>query len=263
MLIMAGILFNGCVCGLLYRPLEDNRAVRKKLRILQNENLLKHDSSPRSNGTFESKTDVETDPSTGRGCCKSLCHKIKGDSKRESPLLDMSILKNGIFVVYGLTMVLSCICYVSGQMFIPAIAVRNNCSTAQAALLLSILGISDTSARIASGFIFDLKMVRKYRIYCYIICLLLTGITIGAYAFATDFPSFIIVSVAHGVAAGFIVGQRSVILVDLIGVRQIPSAIGFMAFFQGIGVLVGPVMAGTFSYICIHCLTKCHITTVL
>ena len=51
-------------------------------------------------------------------------------------------------------------------------------------------------------------------------------------------------SIANGLFNGAIVTDRPVIVADLVGIENISTAFGMTVFFQGVCIMIGPLIAG-------------------
>lgn len=165
--------------------------------------------------------------------------KYKDHKKK---IFNINVLKNPFFSLFCVAMMFA----TANRVFhyIPSIAVSKQISTLEAASLLSIEGITETLAHIGSGFLLDLKYLRRHRLL--IFTLLLFGIAILAFSFAhmETFIAFAIVIGVYGILTGILSSQKNVVLVDIVGVENLSEGNGIMTFFRGVGVLVGPPLAG-------------------
>lgn len=66
--------------------------------------------------------------------------------------------------------------------------------------------------------------------------------------YCTDILSFSLYTIVFGSTIGAYVGLTSVILVDLLGLDKLTNAFGILLMFQGIASLVGPPIAGKYTF---------------
>ena len=129
-------------------------------------------------------------------------------------------------------------------MLLPAVAQDNGLSKETATLALSAIAAGDIAGRSLSGFVFDLPSLRYRRYRPYSGCMLVVALLLLWWPFVASPTAMLINSVVFGFASGVVVAQRANILRDLVGIRRFSSAFAMMIFGQGLGVFVGPFLAG-------------------
>ena len=112
----------------------------------------------------------------------------------------------------------------------------------RAAFLLSVIGISNTVARLLLGWLSDREWIN--RLYLYNSCLIICGVSMGASVFCTDYWTQVVYCAIFGVTSGAYVGLTSVVLVDLLGLDKLTNAFGLLLLFQGIASVIGPPIIG-------------------
>lgn len=118
---------------------------------------------------------------------------------------------------------------------------RSGYSESQASLVLSIIGLTNTVGMIVLGWVGDKLNVAK----TYAICLILTGISVGAMMFFTD--SFILLVTSSGFFGLFFASCFSLtpsLLAELVSLDDFTMAYGLILLCDGIGNLTGPPLAG-------------------
>lgn len=181
---------------------------------------------------------------------KSVYEKItkmfKSNVPKEErrPFLELSLLKDFPFLTLCLAILLFTMSMMSTFVFLPPLAKSKGVSQLQSAYLVSIMGASDSVARFTSGFLLDLKRVKPYRVLVYNGVMFGVGIVSMVMPSMHGFTSFAIISACYGVLAGTYVAQKSVVVVDFLGVEKMASSFGLLLGFQGIGSLVGPTISG-------------------
>lgn len=168
------------------------------------------------------------------------CHKETRDTLRE--MLDLSLLKDPIFIVFTISNFCTSIGFSIPYVYIVAQAEKQGISENYSSYLLSVIGIANTVGRIILGYLSDKPWVN--RLWVYNVCLTVCGISTVLSAFCYDFLTFSIYSTAYGFTIGAYVGLTSVILVDLLGLNKLTNAFGLLLLFQGIASLLGPPIAG-------------------
>ncbi|KAL5012614.1 hypothetical protein ScPMuIL_011165 [Solemya velum] len=64
------------------------------------------------------------------------------------------------------------------------------------------------------------------------------------FTFVTTFGGLAVLAGLFGFLSGGYVSQKSIIIVDILGRSKQSSAFGLVLLFQGLGVLIGPPLAG-------------------
>ncbi|NXT76451.1 MOT5 protein, partial [Zapornia atra] len=181
---------------------------------------------------------------------KSLPLSQKANSE---PLLDLSPLKDPIFCVFTWSFLFSHLAYFVPTFHLVARARTLGISSMDASYLVSVAGITETVSQLLSGWIADQNWTKKY--HYHVAYLVLAGVTNLLSPLATTFPLLMTYVVAFAVFCGGFMALVLPVLVDLVGVQQLHSYLGFAAFFAGIAAIGGPPLAGwlydyTQTYIC-------------
>lgn len=170
--------------------------------------------------------------------------KSNTPKEERKPLLELSLLKDFPFLTLCLAILLFTMSMMSTFVFLPPLAKSKGVSQMQSAYLVSIMGVSDSIARFTSGFVLDMKRVKPYRVLVYNIVMFGVGIVSMVIPSLHGFQSFAVISSCYGVLAGTYVAQKSVVVVDFLGVEKMASSFGLLLGFQGIGSLFGPTLSG-------------------
>ena len=178
-----------------------------------------------------------------------LKHALKKSDpgEKKKPFFEFSLLKDFPFLSLCLGIMFFTMSMMSTFVFLPPLAKSKGVTQMQSSYLVSIIGVSDSIARFTSGFILDLKQVKKYRLLVY------NGVMFGVGLMSMIMPSvesflgFAVVSVFYGLLAGTYVAQKSVVVVDVLGIEKMTSSFGLLLGFQGFGSLFGPTISGKWS----------------
>ncbi|KAI0238357.1 Monocarboxylate transporter 12 [Lamellibrachia satsuma] len=268
LLIFGAIMYNCCVSGALYRPLEDN--------------LSKQSTSPRpklSSGSLEpggqtsshdgrgdamvlrgddgcsAETTNEAVPLNGLGSDSNGSNTAGYSARNRSSrlwrtvgavgrLLGVSLWTDWRFTLFASSQAIFVMSYSPASMLAPAVATHNGLSETQAAFVLSALASGDIVGRLLSGFVFDLPLVRRQRYRPFSAAMLITVLAILAWPFLVSFVAVIFNAIICGVFGGVIVAQCTSMVCDLLGADRLSSTLGMLAAAQGVGVFVGPFIAG-------------------
>ncbi|KAM9520053.1 monocarboxylate transporter 5 isoform 2-T2 [Guaruba guarouba] len=169
------------------------------------------------------------------------------------PLLDFSPLKDPIFYIFTWSFLFCHLAYFVPTFHLVARARTLGISSMDASYLVSVAGITEMVSQLFSGWVADKNWTKKYHYHA--AYLVLSGITNLLCPLATTFPLLMTYVVAFAVFCGGFMALVLPVLVDLVGVQNLHSYLGFAAFFAGIAAVGGPPLAGwlydyTQTYVC-------------
>lgn len=275
-LIFGAIMFNICVCGCLFRPLEFWQKKKLKLSV-EGEPLLEINkrevelSDITHNGTTkecdgqlyrQNNEDISGDFKTQR------FHKEVADDKTVVPkqidggkdskalenkkgccsifTLEWKYLKNIHFLLFTFGLCFGVIGQHTVFNCLPSLAGEMSFSDQDGAFLVSVVGISDMAGKIFFGWFSDLGILKRPTVF---------HLNVGIFSiFAFLFP-FIhiymaqcVISVFAGFFSGGFLGIEIAVLADKFGTENLPSTWGFVAVFGSIAMLINPFIAGKYTY---------------
>ncbi len=225
-------MFNVCVCGALMRPLQ---SVKKSQNIIYKPST-KH-------GAQDSKALPDSSSQT-KGSQESDKNKPSAGGNPISKCIDVTLLKDPLFLSFSCGLCFMTMSYMAAQMLLPDLGKSRGIPTKKSVLLLSLMGISDSVGRITAGILFDIPIIKRHRKHYYSVAVAVSALTCFLWAASTSFVALATISVIHGLFIGMVVSQRMVIVTDLLGVQRLSNTFGLTVFFQGIGLMVGPSVAG-------------------
>lgn len=126
--------------------------------------------------------------------------------------------------------------------YLPDMAGTKDIERSQCAMLISIIGISNTVAKIISGFISDFLHVPST--YIYTIALFVAGAVNLALPWCGRFEVLALCSCIFGFCMGLTIALRTIVITDHLGIDKLTRAFGMIAMFQGIAFLVNPPLGG-------------------
>jgi len=127
-------------------------------------------------------------------------------------------------------------------MFIQTYAEGQGVSSVNAAFLISIIGITNTVARILTGLVTDLPFVSPLIVTT--LALGIGGIAPLAIAFCTEYWSFALCCTIFGISLAAWVAVTSPAIVKMCGVDLLTSGFGTLTFVRGFAALIGPPIGG-------------------
>ncbi|KAI8778863.1 monocarboxylate transporter 12 isoform X1 [Biomphalaria glabrata] len=262
-LILAGIAFNGLVVAMLFRPLSLHNKWTIKKRVRKVEEFYAEKLDLESDSKFAEKFEIEplkkSSLNKTENCSKQKKHclsstiilccpveKAKSSTGKRKQIFNCSLLRNPSFVLFCISLLLFTAAFKAAFTFIPALVKSRDISESDAALVLSIAGVFDTAGRIVAGLVFDLpriKFLRPVLFNSFIFAI--AGISFLLPSM-TSFASFCVVCSVYGVLTGAYISQKSVVIVDILGIENLSTSFGLLICFQAVGMCAGPPLSGAF-----------------
>ncbi|TSW62360.1 Monocarboxylate transporter 5 [Bagarius yarrelli] len=175
---------------------------------------------------------------------KLTVNSLKGEKTptKKAKVLDFSLLKNPFFCIYTWSVVFSQLAYFIPYFHLSAKARTLGIDPMDASFIISVAGITETVAQLASGWVTDRNLVHKYHYHkAYLI---LCGIVNLLSPLATSYIQLMIYAVFFAIFCGGYMALLLPVLVDLVGSEKVNISMGFSMFFVGLGCLTGPPLAG-------------------
>lgn len=217
--IMSAIVLNAVVCGAVCRPIGERHTRRE-----DNEN----------DDDMEDENWKQTKSSD---CSLFLSSVI--DS------FDFSLLKNPVFLLYGISTFLASTGFHIPFNFLPAQALDIQLSADDGAFFISIISISNTVTRVLIGYISDKPFADTVLINS--TALVIGGLAACFISYYTTFGMLAAYSAVFGSVIGIFITLKTIILTELLGIRRLASSLGLNLFLQGLGTFCGSPIAGALS----------------
>lgn len=170
----------------------------------------------------------------------SACTKPK--SKMKNKFLDLSLLKDPVYLVILISNSTNAISYTNFIILLPTYALSLTFSKDGAAYLLSIVSALDLVGRIGGSALSDLNLMPKP--YYFVGGLAISGLSLSAMIFARSYLMVSFWCASFGLASGTYVGITAVIMADMLGTERLTSSYGISLFVNGILQLIGPPLCG-------------------
>jgi predicted MFS family arabinose efflux permease len=81
------------------------------------------------------------------------------------PIMDWSVFREGLFIVFATSTFLTSVGYLVPYLFLPDRAIKMGYNAKEGALLITILGVTNTVGRVAFGYISDKPCVNRLALY--------------------------------------------------------------------------------------------------
>ncbi|KAF7209713.1 monocarboxylate transporter 5 isoform X1 [Nothobranchius furzeri] len=164
------------------------------------------------------------------------------ETTRKTKVLDFSLLKNPFFCIYTWSLVFSQLAYFIPYFHLSARARNLGIDAMDASFIISVAGITETVAQLASGWVTDRNLFHKYHYHkAYLI---LCGLVNLLSPLATSYILLMVYAVFFAIFCGGYMALLLPVLVDLVGSEKLNNSMGFSMFFVGLGCLTGPPLAG-------------------
>ena len=155
---------------------------------------------------------------------------------------DWKLFTNLLFITYTVGITCGNCGYVNPFQLIPPHAKDLGLDQTDAALLLSVIGISDLVGRVFGGWFADLGFVRPNNIMSS--CIVFTGLTLCVYTFFEGYTGLFFFCVVLGLIGGFYMSLMAVVCVEFVGEDRFPQAFGLCIFFMNLTNTFVPVILG-------------------
>lgn len=210
MLILGGVLLNICVASSFIRqPYEFSSCASKNTKELQN--------APSS-------------------CKEVLCRKFC--------VCDSKIMKDLTFLSFSLAFCLTALSY-SGYFYtFPSFLESENIGKSTTVLIFSITGVCEIFARVAMGWFTDLKVLSPTSIYG--LCMVISGSLAFIVPIVRHPSVYYVYAVIVGIFPGSFFALMSIILLEIVSLKDLPSAFAIVTIFIAIFCLLGIPCLGEF-----------------
>ena len=176
-------------------------------------------------------------------------------------LLDFSVLNNYVVILFVMVSFLAFFGHFNFILFMPLSAASKGVTKYERAYLVSITGVCDLCGRILVGVAGDSNRIPRYKLMA--VAVFVTGVNIFIFTFADRFWWMGIHVGLYGFFGGCYVAINGPVLIDLVGLKNMPKVLGVVLFIQGLGAAFGQPALGKLnqqtSEICIlYSMTQNH-----
>ena len=161
-----------------------------------------------------------------------------------SQAFGLHLLGHGRLAVFVILMASSFTCLGICNTFLSSLAAEIGVNRTQVAAILAVSSAVNIPCRFFTGVIFDLKSVRPHRDVLFGFVSMMTALVAILLPLSQNFYVMSALCTAHFFFGSSMHSQQMTVLSDLVESRQLASAMGLCRFFQGVGVIIGPVIGG-------------------
>ncbi|KAM8892522.1 monocarboxylate transporter 2 isoform 1-T2 [Spinachia spinachia] len=255
LLILGGLQFNLCVCGMLLRPLKTSRAVTCEVNTAEEglslELLPKNNSEQSKRSCPEAESSSSQRSDHGSKATEEILNSIKDNRTRRSDLsikilkyVDYTLISNPQFMIYSMFGFFGALGFFAPALFLVPYARSKGIEEYQAAALMSISAALDLFGRLFFGWVANLRLVQTVRQLTGTVILL--GTVLLLCPLASSFSELAVFSAVYGLVYGATVAIHITVLAEIVGVTRFGSALGFFMLIRSSGGLLGPPIAGFF-----------------
>ncbi|CAG9823096.1 unnamed protein product, partial [Phaedon cochleariae] len=168
--------------------------------------------------------------------------KTRSESSCLSQLLDLSLLKDPVFLTLGISNIFAMAAVYIPFVYLVDCAKADGIEAGKASFLISIIGIVNTVSRIGFGYIADFPSVSSFQVNN--VCLCVAAASLGLAPFCHTYLTYTVMAVFFAAAMAGYISLTSIILVDLLGLDKLTDAFGLIILFRGFAAFVGSPAAG-------------------
>jgi len=174
----------------------------------------------------------------------------QGDQGEKGGMLDVlkemmnfKLLADPLFLLIGISNVFGMIGFYTPFVYLPNMASQfDNISPDEAAVLISVIGVSNTVGRVLSGWLSDFPWVNSLVVTN--IAIILSAVSVFLFPFCTSYGAFVTMALLFGFFVAAYISLSSIVLVDLLGLDNLTSAFGLLTLFRGSSSMIGPPING-------------------
>ncbi|KAI8051508.1 major facilitator superfamily domain-containing protein [Syncephalis plumigaleata] len=177
--------------------------------------------------------------------CEATMKKPKEQDPQNPPkkekLLDLSVLKRLDFASLAMMATLATFGYMSPFYFLPSYSTFIGLTEADGALFVGLSTGINAVGRIVLGYLAD----SFGRVNALFSCVFLSGLTVLViWTFAETYAILLLFVLMYGFTAGGFISLFPVVTAELVGLDELPNAIGVLYASNAIGNLFGPAISG-------------------
>ena len=253
---LGALVLNYLPIGLLFRPLpekylsdHDNREpkdIKQTWSGINSTNTL-HLQLHETSAEVETNITTEITQGSDKNCTKhrkciscegciplNTCYKYFGVNLLKSvDFVMLLMLMFGFFISQGMLDFSSGLCQEIGEL-------RHS----EVAIIVAISAGSDIISRPVFGAFFDASCMKKVSLVTFPGLAFLAGCTQCLIPLTTSFSGMLTLFLFNQIFSSAFHTQHFGIITDLMGIKNLPAALGLLRFVCGLGIIVGPTVGG-------------------
>ena len=255
-MISAGVCLQSCVCGALLRPVKELRSdTQEDMGPAQTTNkkvttvsyISKERECGKENYAFQDDNQSPVIETTSDDVSKKRTKDEQNHSSHKvNTYRRCAMLGNSTFIFCGLTIFGYAGILATFESVGYSLAKERHLSNDDIAFYLSVIEIADIICRPVFGIVLDIPRIKPFLRYIYAGITILNGISLGLMYFANNLPWFTALGAWFCTVKGTIIAQKAGLMIDLFGWENMLSALGMLYVWFGLGMFVGPLIAGKY-----------------
>lgn len=153
---------------------------------------------------------------------------------------------NAHYRVYAIGLAWMMLGFLVPLIFLVPYATAHGMEQAQAALVLSILGVINVFVRPGFGIIFNMPWFKGRHVYVFASALLVNGLSNCICCIGSDFTVLVIYVIVFGLSMSVVGSLMYTVFMDVVEMSRFQSALGLVAVMESVTLLIGPPLAGNF-----------------
>ncbi|XP_052782946.1 monocarboxylate transporter 12-like [Mya arenaria] len=230
MMIISAIVLNGIPIAALLRSLEGSLTYSERKRKVESA-----DRALKGNRLDDVSGDKPSNENSAKKCCNFDF----------SSTFDFELLKSPTFIVYGMSSFLCMLGFFIPFTYIPDLVNDMGMTSKQGAMIISIIGITNTVVRVFVGWLADRPWADALLINS--VALLIGGAATMFVPMYDVFGVMATYAVVFGISIAVFVSYRSIIMAELLGIEKLTSSFGLVTMCQGLSAFIGAPIAGALS----------------
>lgn len=205
-------------------------------------NIPQYRSQPDMRSYIASITTIPGETGTKSTCWDRWTCLPKSAVDTLSEMLDISLLTNVPFLLICIGNLFAMTGFYVPFAYLVDRAVLAGIDPTKAAFLLSVVGITNTIGRVASGFLADLRFVDSLVINN--VALVVSAIALFLEPLCDSYESLVVFAAVYGLCVAAYISLTSIIICDLLGLEKLTNAFGLLTMARGVAGIYGPPVAG-------------------
>lgn len=226
-LVLGGVLLNCCVCGAVMRPLQLSKQQRQTL-MNHGPRLPEEESGQRKTGRLSRIWSFLSESLSKHMAFDQFCNNVR-------------------YRVFAIGLTWMMLGFVVPLIYLVPYATAHGMEQAQAALLLSILGVVNIIVRPGFGIVFNMPWFKGRHVYVFASALLVNGLSNSICCIGSNFAVLVIYVIVFGLSMSVVGSLLFTVFMDVVEMSRFPSALGLVAVMESVTLLIGPPLAGNFT----------------
>ncbi|XP_047464111.1 monocarboxylate transporter 7-like [Mugil cephalus] len=202
-------------------------------------------AEPRMSEIKESESDGKTDRHAEK---QEMKHEENqsGNEKKNSKLLDFSVLRECSFILYSLFGLFATLGFFAPQLYIIELSVNRGVERDRAAYMLSIMAVAEILGRFSIGWILTRKLFRSNKLLVLLVCVVIMTVDLVGFTLVREFYGLAVCCAVYGFFMGTLACTHIPLLAedDVVGIERMSSAAGVYVFIHSFAGLAGPPLGG-------------------